>query len=306
MVKKVSLRHPFFTFGIPLFITLFLVFLAKSTWFDTNHKSISTGIMIDLLIVVPIVYFALIRKTKIPKITLIPLFFLGVFTASKIIPEDHQYSLIIIKNWMVPVLELFVLGFITTKVVKGIREYKKNKKTSPDFFSTLKNTCRELFPSKIASLLAMEIAVFYYGFIYWKKRMPQKNEFTYHKNSSVISLLAALLIIIAAETLVLHFALAKWNTIVAWILTVLSIYSGIQIFGFLKSISKRPVLIENEVLKLRYGIMSEAIINIEDIDAVVISSKEMEFKNRTVKLSPLGEMESHNIVLYLKKEQLLN
>lgn len=152
---------------------------------------------------------------------------------------------------------------------------------------------------------ATEIAVFYYGFIYWKKRIPKQNEFTYHKNSGTISLLVAIIFIVGIETYVLHILLIKWNNTIALILGVLSIYSGIQIFGFLKSLLKRPYIIEHDKLKLYYGILSETIIDLNEIESIEISSEEIEFNKENRKLSPLGTLESHNMIVNLKNENVL-
>ena len=103
----------------------------------------------------------------------------------------------------------------------------------------------------------------------------------------------------------LHTLLAKWSNTAAWVLTFLSIYSGIQLFGFLKSMFKRPILIEDKKLFLRYGIMNETIIDTEIIDSIEISSKDITLDKETRKLSFLGELESHNIIIRLKEENTL-
>jgi hypothetical protein len=114
-----------------------------------------------------------------------------------------------------------------------------------------------------------------------------------------------IIFIVAIETVVFHILLAKWNVVAAWVLTFLSIYSGIQIFGFLKSMLKRPISIENNKLFLRYGIMSEVTIDIKDIESIEVSSKDIELDKETRKLSFLGELESHNLIIRLKKENTL-
>lgn len=81
--------------------------------------------------------------------------------------------------------------------------------------------------------------------------------------------------------MVLHILLTKWSSLAAWILTFLSIYSGIQIFGFLQSIIKRPISIENGKLFLRYGITNEAIIDLKDIGSLEISYKDIELNKET-------------------------
>ncbi|WP_241461378.1 hypothetical protein [Aquimarina macrocephali] len=289
-------------FGVPLLLILSVILITKSQIFATNTSALSIGITLDLLFTIPIVYFILIKKKNIPKTTIVPFFILGMVIASYIIPQEHQSILNWAKNWVFPFVELGVGVFVFYKVRQTIKRYKANAKQELDFFSALKETCSEIAPGKIAIFLTMELAVFYYGFISWKKRILAENEFTYHKNSGTISLLAALIVIIGVETYVLHVLLLKWSAIAAWIASILSVYSSIQILGFLKSIIKRPIIIEDGILYLRYGILSETTIDINTIESIEITSKEIEFDTKTIKLSPLGELESHNMLITLKQE----
>ncbi len=282
-----------------------MVLIAKSSMFIKNPNELSTGITFDLLLTVPFVYFLLIRKTKIPKTTVVPFFILGLIICSLILPTENQYYLNLFKTWVFPIVELSILSFVIYNVRKGMKCYKLNKTESFDFFTTLKNTCYEILPKSFVIPVVTEIAVFYYGFLFWRKRKLKENEFSYHKDSGTISLLIAIIFIIAIETLVFHVLLTKWSSIAAWILTFLSIYSGIQILGFLKSILKRPISIENDRLYLRYGIMTETTIELEDIDTIEISSKDIDLNKETRKLSFLGELEGHNIIIHLKKENEL-
>ncbi|MDY8135066.1 hypothetical protein [Aquimarina sp. 2201CG5-10] len=293
-------------FGIPLLIIASMILITQSKIFATNPNTLSIGITIDLLFTAPLVYFLLIRKKKIPKTTIVPLFVLGIIITSFIIPKENQSLLNWVKTWVFPLVEIGVATFIFYKVRQTLKLYKNHSNQQADFFTALQNTCKEILPKRIATLLAMELAVFYYGFISWKKRITTKNEFTYHKNSGTIGLFIALIGIIGIETYVLHILLAKWSIIAAWIASGLSIYSGIQILGFLKSITKRPISIENEKLYLRYGILSETTIDISAIQSIELSSKDIELTAETRKLSPLGDLESHNTIITLKEENTLN
>jgi hypothetical protein len=305
MNKTFNLQKNLIIFGIPLSIILIMVLIAKSSIFATNPNSLSTGITFDLLLTVPIVYFLLIRKTSIPKTTVVPFLILGMVICSIILPNENQYYLEIFKTWIFPVVELSIVSFVIYKVSKAVKRFKLNNNKSLDFFTTLKSTCYEILPKSGVIPVVTEIAVFYYGFINWKKRKLNINEFSYHKDSGTVSLLVAIIFIVAIETVVLHILLSKWSNIGAWILTFLSIYSGIQLFGFLKSMYKRPISIENDKLFLRYGIMNETTIDLSNIDSIEISSKDIELNKETRKLSFLGELESHNIVICLKEENTL-
>lgn len=305
MNKALNLQKNLIIFGIPLLIIGIMVLISKSTIFNANPSILSTGITFDLLLTVPLVYFLLIRKTSIPKTTVVPILIIGIVICSLILPTENQHYLNLFKTWVLPIVELFILSFVIFKVRKGIKHYKLNKTKSFDFFTTLKSTCYEILPKGAVIPVVTEIAVFYYGFVHWKKRKLKDNEFTYHRDSGTVTLLIAIIFIVAIETITFHILLAKWNTTAAWILTFLSIYSGIQIFGFVKSMFKRPISIENDKLFLRYGIMNETTIDLANIDSIEISSKDIELNTETRKLSFLGELESHNLVIRLKEENTL-
>ncbi len=282
-----------------------MILLTTTKLFKANPDTLSIGVTLDLLFTVPLVYFLLIRKKKIPRITIVPFFVFGILIASNIIPQENQFTLNWVKTWIFPIIELGVASFIFYKVRQTLKKYRSNAETNSDFFSALKDTCHEILPSKIAELLTMELAVLYYGFIYWKKKTLKQNEFSYHKNSGTISLLIAFIPIIGIETYVIHVLLVKWSVIAAWIASILSIYTCIQVFGFMKSILKRPISIEGNKLYLRYGILSESTIDINTIKSVSISSTDLEWNDEIKKLSPLGDLESHNIVITLKQKNTL-
>ncbi len=305
MNNSISFQKNIFIFGIPVLIIMSMIWIAQSSFFKSSPDTLAIGITADLLLTVPFVYFLLIRKTKIPKTTIVPFLILGMVICSMILPLENQYYLSLFKTWICPVIELSIISFVIYKVRKAIITYKQKKNTIADFFTTLKNTCYGILPKGIVIPVVTEIAVFYYGFIYWKRRTLKEHEFSYHKESGTVTLLIAIILIIAIETVAFHALLVKWNIIVAWIFTGLSIYSGIQLFGFSKSILKRPIAIQDEKLYLRYGIMNETIIDLKEIKSIELSSRELEFDKTTRKLSFLGALESHNVIITLHKEQTL-
>ncbi len=304
MNGTIFLSRNLITFGVTVSLFGILILLIKSPFLPGN-ETLVMGITADLLLIVPLVYFLLIRKTEIPKTTVIPIMIIGLFIGTYFLPNESQYYLNIFKTWIFPIVEISVLSIVIYNVRKVINQFKANKTKAFDFFTALKHTCYDILPKGVVIPIVTEIAVFYYGFIFWKRRELKANEFSYHKESGTVALLGAIIFIIGVETVVLHILLSRWSVIAAWILTFLSIYSGIQIFGFLKSMFKRPISIENGHIYLRYGIMAETNIDLKDIDSIEISSKDIEVNKETKKLSFLGDLESHNIIIRLKKENEL-
>lgn len=301
MDKNFALNRNLLIFGIPLSLLTILVFLMNSSFIQGN-QTLHLAISIDLLLTVPLIYFLLIRKTEIPKTTVVPVMVAGLAIGSYFLPQDGQTYLTFFKNWILPFIEFFVIGFIIFKVRSIITAYKSLEGYSPDFYDTLKSACQEIFPQKLAPVLSTEIAVIYYGFIHWKKATLSENQFSYHKKTGSVTLMIAFILIIGIESYTVHILVAKWSVIFAWILTGLSIYTAIQVFGFAKSLSQRPISILDRSIQFRYGIMSEVEISIQDIDRIELSKRSLPEDPLTQSLSPIGEMEDHNTVIYLSKE----
>ncbi|CAL68451.1 hypothetical protein [Christiangramia forsetii] len=302
MDKLNSLQRNLVLFGVPLSIISLLLLLRVSPLFQQNQEALSIGITFDLLILVPGIYFLLIRKTSIPKTTVVPFMILGLVLCSVFLPAENQQYVDLFKKWILPLVEITIVGYVLWKVKGALMTYRLNRDDSIDFFSALKNTCSEILPKKLVTPFATEIAVFYYGFFQWKKVKLNSNQFTLHKGNGTIALMAVLIFLILVETIVLHILLVRWSEIAAWIVTTLSFYSGLQIFGFLRSLSKRPILVSDTMIYLKYGIMSEATLKISDIESIELSSKEFFEDKNAKKLSILGDLESHNVVIHMKSE----
>lgn len=305
MIKAVQPQRNLIAIVIPLFLVLALIFFTQSTLFKSRPSQFSLAVTIDFLLTLPVVYFLFIRKTKIPKTTVVPVFILGIILASIFLPADQQQLLQQIKRWVVPVIEFIVLSFIGYKAYKMMRIIKKGRQASQDFYTQTKKLCTTNFGAAIGPFLASEISVFYYGFLVWKNRRLNEDSYTYHKKSGSVTLLIALIGIILIETVVLHAVLVKYNLVIAWIVTGLSLYTLLQIFGVLKSIPQRPIIVDDKILYLRYGILTETQISIENIKSIELTSKDFKSNKNIRYLSPLGALEGHSMILHLHQEQTL-
>ena len=300
MNRTLNLSRGLIIFGAPLALFGVLILLMKSPLLSAN-SNLDLAITIDLVLTVPIVYYLLIRKESIPSTSVVPVVIAGVLIGSYFLPEDNMFYLNLFKTWGLPVIEVSVLVFIIIKIRNAVGRYKKLKANDPDFFTILKATCYEILPKAVVVPFASEIAIIYYGLIDWKAGSFGENDFTYHKKTGTTGLLSAAILIIGIETYVLHHLLAEWNMAVAWTLTILSVYTALQLLGFAKSLLKRPVSITADRMHLRYGILNEADIALTNIETVEISGRTIKQDSVTRKLSPLGELEDHNVILHLHK-----
>ena len=293
------------TFGFPLLIIITMIGLVHSSFFARQPDTLSLGITVDLLLTAPLVYFFLIRKQDIPTVTTISVFVVGIVVASLILPTEHQFYLNQAKTWVLPVVELTVLSVVAFKVRQTVKQYQARRGATPDFYTAVQQATTSTLPQSAASLLSSEVAVLYYGFFCWRKRTLAQHEFSYHKDSGSVALLATVLFLTVVETGVVHLLLERWSSVAAWILSGLSLYTALQIFGILRSLSQRPIVLKEEELIVRYGFLSEATIPLEDIASVERTIQPIDVNQQIRKLSPLGELEPHNVLVHLRTEQTL-
>ena len=138
MKRQFALPKSIFYIGVPLLMFTFLVVLMMSSLFNTSNVFV-LGVSIDLLILVPLIYFLLIRKTEVPKTTVVPIIILGLSLGYFFMPESAWTYLNIFKIWVLPLIELLVLVLVFLKLRKLVRFYRQVKGVEPDFYNSVKN-----------------------------------------------------------------------------------------------------------------------------------------------------------------------
>jgi len=185
MIKtnRLHIRHFLLIFGAPLLVLLSIAYFSKLQ--IANSPDFAFALSLDLILTVPIIYLLLIWKTKIPKTTIVAFIILGIFLGKKWLPAEHHSTLDFAQYVLVPVIEISIVSYIIFRMRKLFLEFRKAKKESPDFLTTLRMAVAEIFPKKIGELFVMEISMIYYTFFTWKTSSLPNNAFTYHKRNRV-------------------------------------------------------------------------------------------------------------------------
>jgi hypothetical protein len=301
--KQLSIPKSLLIFGIPVLIFASAYIIVNSATFDLNSSELAAPLTLDLLLTTPILYFFLIRKTKIPNLTVVPLFVIGLLIGYSVLPNEFHGTLDIFKQWVLPILEITVFTIVLLKIRKIRRSFKDNN--SLDFYDALLLATNSEFPKKMAVAMSTEISAIYYGFIHWKKVHLKENQFSYHKNSGTPALLFALILIVAVEVFAMHIWIVNYSVVFAWILSALSIYSALQLFAFGKSLSKRPYRLDAKKLHLKYGILSSAIIDLNNIKEIEKSPLDIKLTADTKTLSPLSSIDAHNVMIIFNQPQII-
>lgn len=248
----------------------------------------------------PVVFVLINRKETISKIQFLLILLLGLGFGFLILPKDEQRFLFLFLKYTIPLVELAVFSTVLWKIVQIVKHYRANSFKRFDFFSILSESCLAVLPKGIAKFVTSEIAMFYYLFFCWKKYFPQENEFTYSKKNGVVAFLFAIIFIACIELLAVHFLLVRFYPTIAWILTLGSLYGLFQLLGIIKSISRRLIIVEDEILVLKYGYLRTQRIPIKEIEKIMVTKKALKKPSKLhCNFSPFYGIEGHNLLIKL-------
>lgn len=290
-------RISFFPLLLFLFILVFMSSLIISFYFPFD-QALSIGIIADLILTFPIFYLGVIWHTKIPKTTVVFVLFIGVLMGSFLLPKEEQIYLDAVKFYFIPIIEIIILAYLVYKVYKIQKTTPKTKHF--DFYTQLLNITKQLFPERIAYFAASELSILYYCFFCWKAVVLRNSQFSYHRKNGSAALLWALIMLLIVETIVLHLIIELYSPLLAWILTILSIYTCFQVLSLIKSMQQRPIEVVDGKLWLKYGTLCDTQIPLSMILRVTDFDHSQQ-KEDIPRLSPLGELESPNLCLTFKE-----
>lgn len=283
--------------------------IATSQW-AASEPLLASAAAVDLIFAIPVAYFILIRRSSIPKVTVLPVFFASVTAAYFLIPQIGQGVVSAVVNYALPAVEIVALGYIVLRLGRIVRAYRQTNDEGLDVIERLRSAFeRELKPPFVARAASFELGVFIFAFIKWRRPKPPSanfETFAYHRANGSVQLLAVLLFLLAAETIIVHILLAMWSPTAAWVVTALSIYFAIQVFAHLNALLLRPILVTENELLLRCGILGDAMIRLDHIYSADKAVSQTDDKIPSAILTPLGQMSQPNVTIHLSTETKLN
>ena len=297
------LTNRFFIF---IFITTGFIILGVSYLVVNSHlflerpDILSIGLTFDIALSIPILYYLIARKRKLPKTFLIPIFLLSLAAASFILPHDRQQFLDLLKIGIVP-MEGFFISFLVYKILKVRKKYKGLKHLKSPYFSRNIKECiiETIGQGKIPGVLASEISMLYFGLFAWKKfKQTDKNAFIAHLKPGYGAVIGVFSYLSFVEAVVFHILLIQLNIAVAWIIFILNIYGITFLLADFNATRRQPVYVGNEMLYISAGIRWTAAISKKDIKSIELSNQSYsKDKNALNALTILG---TPNLVIQLQ------
>lgn len=127
---------------------------------------------------------------------------------------------------------------------------------------------RLLSGSFLAKALSTEIVMLRYALFAWRTKPEYKANqmiFTMHRKTGFVGLGIAILFVCLLESILVHLLVMQYNPAVAAGLTALSLYALIFLIAHINAVRRQPLLIDDNRLIVRIGIIWRASIALDTI-----------------------------------------
>jgi hypothetical protein len=242
------LRHPqTLFFASAALLVAFAIGIVRSHAFLAHPDVLAWGLTFDLTLTAPAAwYFFLIRPGRVRPLTIVPIFLGAVAIATRVIPASQQDFLHQLR-WIAAPLELAAI------VMAGRRS---------------------------KGIVASELAVLRYALFGW--RTPPERGFSVHERSGWGTIVACVIVLIAAESIGAHLLIQLWSVKAAWIMTALDAWGILWLLGDYNALRIRRIAVDADALHLRYGLRWTATIPRDTINSVAPVTEESQWKRKGV------------------------
>lgn len=261
----------------------------------TSAEVFATALTLDFTILAPLIaYLIWMREKRAPLITLAPLFIVGCLLAMIFLPKDQQGALNQVRLLAIP-LEIAVVTAIGLVAYRALRASRAAE--GVDAVDRIRDAAQRIAHSRLAAdILATEICMFRFA-LGGRIAKPAVRGPLSQDIGLTGPIVAALVAIVAIETVAVHLLLARWSHIAAWIATALSVYAIFWLLGDYRSLRARTSQVSDGVLRFRLGLRQEATIPLTQIESVE-SCRVFEKAPGSVKATAMQEP---NLVIRLRE-----
>ncbi len=267
--------------------------ITNSAVFNREMNLMSLAITLDLVVIVPILfYFLIIRPLKLNPALIISAYILSAWSVYFILPKTQHFYLNYVWHSLA-LVEISVMIWAISKIKTIIKTYKSLSINSFDFYFNLKKSLELTIGNTVFTrVFATEIATIRYGLLFFIQpkieKMSHQKVFSVHKKSGYVTVWSVLLFVAFIELFAMHFLFKSFGNTVVLIADLLSIYAIIFMVADLIALLRRPIVIDNQQLTIRVGIRWHAIIDLNKIEKIELISKMPKDKDIR-KVATLGE-----------------
>lgn len=228
--------------------------IVRSDVYRVRPDVFALAVLIDLLIVLPLVFWAMVVRTgKATPRAVLTIGALGALAASYVLPDPPAFLAPL--RWLPAFAEVALLVWGIVQGRAFFRALRRRARESDDVLMNVHHALQETpgIPPALQAMVA-ETTALWYGLCAFRMRTADApNRFAYHEPLVVIMVLG--LLATPAEGLVFHVLLRNWSDTAAWIGTGLHVYSAIWMVALYQAARLRPHVLDNGVLTLRWSLI---------------------------------------------------
>ncbi|NOK62519.1 MAG: hypothetical protein GFH27_549333n7 [Chloroflexi bacterium AL-W] len=262
--------------SVLLFISTVVALCFVELWvvtapaFPPNTALFAAIVTADLLVGVPLLFYALVvRPYRLSPTTIAPIFLLAFMLARFILPPtDRQY--LDMASFLLVLVELTVLSVLLWRARRIAQHYQQVRPQSIYFSDALESSISVGVGNHPAiKLFMIEFVLLFLALFGWFLNYhtfdSHAKVFTYHRKSLYPIVFLVFLLLMIFETIGLHLLIQHWSSLVAWILTTASIYGLLWMIGEFNALRLLPIVLADETLHLRSGFRWSATVRLMDI-----------------------------------------
>jgi hypothetical protein len=233
---------------VALYATLLGIF--RSQIFAANPELIAACIAIDLTLTASgLVWFLGVRRAGWPRWTIGMTFGLGIFLGRTVLPAGTVLSAIM-AVWITLEIALIVLAIGKLRTI--VSAARRHDGPGP-IDALAAGLVAAKVPPRVAAIIATDATVMWLGVTGWFRRRA-KTGFSLYRRGGWTAVIFVLLKLVAVETILVHMLIATQSVVAAWIVTGLSIYSGLWLAADLHVLRLYPLRVTADAIVAAVGI----------------------------------------------------
>ena len=266
--------------------------IARGPLLAAHPEVMGFGVACDLVLTAAGVHYLLgVRTGGLPVWTTSVVALVGALAVSRLVPGGETFG------WTVGLLvavELALNAFVLWRLASLVRQGREARARGASVLEALEDGLAKALESRVlAAAVVTELRLVALGLGGVFRRTPSDEDaLTMHRESGLIAIVAVLLFLSPAEMILVHWLVESWlGSWPAWVVTGLSAYSMLWLWGDAQAVRLHPTRVVDGALKLRVGLRWRVDIPLDDVVAVERTDEAAELD-----VSVIGEP---NLVLHL-------
>ena len=150
------------------------------------------------------------------------------------------------------------VGLVAYVVIAARRAAARLPEGESDAATRFRLVARQVLRSRaLGDVLTTEVMLLYYAFTR-PQREGESGAFSVHRTSTYVHVLVGIGMALIVETVAVHFLVRLHSPALAWVLTLLSLYTLLWLVGDYRALVARPIRVTASHLRFRYGLRWEA------------------------------------------------